>query len=221
MPSKTTIISFILVSILLLSCKKENRFNYFNIEISVFDFYTGEAVSWIAFVEYKAKNSSTGKYETKTSFIGSGKGSGHIVKKRPNRSAPYKLRIKFDKKYENYPDFYDFDNAVETVNSGEHYRFFYSAKPTRRYKLILTNTNCSGPSDELHIHPDYLSDGVYYDFTGCQNQYEPVTNYGWTSFTKNEQVTFFVKSVKNGIIDSFYVHSNLSPDSITPIAINY
>lgn len=221
MPSITTIISFLLFSSILFSCKKENRFNYLNIEISVFDFYTGEAVSWSAFAEYKAKNNATGKYETQSIFIGLGNGTGHIVRKRPSRHSSYNIRIKFNKKYATYPDFYDFSNALETVNSGRSYRFFYKAKPTRKYKLILTNTNCSGPSDELHIHPDYLYDSVYYNFTGCQNQYEPVTNYGWTSFTKNEQVTFLVKSVKNGIIDSFYVHSNLNADSITPIAINY
>jgi hypothetical protein len=206
----------LLLAIQLFSCSKENRYNYLNIEITVNDFYTGQPVKWKAFAEYTIKG------EDFTTHIGTGEGYKHIVMKRPGKGSSYNVRIYFDEEnYAPYPDYYHFSNQYVTVNSGKKHSFSFLAKPTRRFKFILTNTNCQGSEDSVFIKFMEKPYGQDLSFAGCLNQYEAAGYYGWISYYNEPNVNFRVKTIKNGVIDSFFVQQQLEPVGITPVYINY
>ncbi|MCC6701216.1 MAG: hypothetical protein IT221_06815 [Fluviicola sp.] len=206
----------LLLAIQLFSCAKENKYNYLNIEITVTDFYTGQPVKWNAYTEYTSKGKKF------TTSIGSGIGYKHIVMKRPGKGSSYDVRIFFDQEnYAVYPNLENMSNAIITVNSGEKHTFTFQAKPTRRFKFILTNTNCQSSNDSLfikHLERPESPDRIY---KGCLNQFEAVNQNGWSGFFNTPDVNFRIKTVKNGVIDSFFVQQQLDPFGITPVYINY
>jgi len=205
----------LLLAIQLFSCSKENRYNYLNIEITVNDFYTGQPVKWKAYAEYTIKG------EDFTTLIANGEGYKHIVMKRPGKGSSYNVRIYFDEEnYAPYPDYYEFSNELVTVNSGKKHSFSFKAKPTRRFKFVLSNTNCTGANDSVFVKLIERPTAEYI-YTGCLNQYEAVNSHGWSTFFNEPNVNFRVKTIKNGVIDSFFVQQQLEPIGITPVYINY
>jgi hypothetical protein len=204
----------------LFACNKTVRPGYLNLDIEVTDEHTGEPVSWSAQVKYSVKP-FLGQSQTGYEFIGGGVGHHYLQVKKPDKSKYYGLILRFENDYCGYPDVgYDLKNYQESVKTGKRYIIKLTAKRSRRLKFVLTNTTCTGPNDSVFIKL-LERPSVDYHFVGCLNQYEPINSYGWSTFYNGPEINLRVKTIKNGVVDSFFVQQALQATGITPITINY